>query len=81
MCVESFVFLKPSTLALTVFPSSLLWSYPGPEGRDLIETFYLELCVSRSLTLYILSSCGSLYLSPSAAEEASLMVAEVSADL
>lgn len=34
----------------------------APEGRDLMKTFHLGLLVSMSLTLFILSSCGSLFL-------------------
>jgi hypothetical protein len=47
--------------------SPLLQSFLNPEGSDLMETSHLGLTVPRSLTLWSLPSCGSLYLFPSAA--------------
>lgn len=67
--LEGLGFLVLSTpLALRLFLSPLLPSSLSPEGRDSMETRHLGLSILRSLTLYILSGCGSPHLSPSAAQ-------------
>lgn len=40
--------LSSNPLALTLFLSTLPWSSMGPEGKDLMETSHLGLCVPRS---------------------------------
>jgi hypothetical protein len=52
----------PSPLALTLFLFLLPWGSLNPEGKDLMETSCLGLRVPRSLTLSIMSGCGSLHL-------------------
>lgn len=49
---------------------------PRPEGRNFMEISHLGLSVSVSLTLCILSVCGSLCLFLSGQEEDTLMLAE-----
>jgi len=60
--------------------TSLLRGSPNTEQKGLMETFHLVLSMPRSLTLHI-AWLWSLCLSPSAAEEASLMMAEQGTDL
>jgi hypothetical protein len=63
-----FSWCPPSPLTLILFLSPFLWGSTSPEGKNLMETSYLWPSVLRSLTLYIMSGCHSLYLFPSAAE-------------
>ena len=57
-CALSVLFLPP-----------VLQSFLSSDGRDLLETSYLELSVPRSLTLIVMPGCGSQYLFPSASGE------------
>lgn len=65
---RSLISLVPCVLSgsYILFASSSA-GLPDPEKSDLMEISHLELNVSRSLALCIISGCGSLYLSPSAA--------------
>lgn len=60
----SFIFFIPLG-SHTLLPS-LLGHSLSSAGRDLTETSYLGLSLPRSLTLCIMSDCGSLYSVPSA---------------
>ena len=68
--------IPPSPLTLTRFLPPLVGF---SEGRDLMETSYLGLSVSWSLTFCIISGYG--YLFHLLQEEASLMMAEQGTDL
>lgn len=50
------------SLAFTLLLSSLLQCYLSPEERDLKEKSHLGFSIPRSLTLWIISGCVSLYL-------------------
>ena len=72
-----FSWCPPSPLTLTLFLlPPLAQGSLSPEGKNLMETFYLGLSVPRSLVLSIMHGCGSLILFPSAAGKTFLVMAE-----
>lgn len=58
------------------FYPHLLWDSLSLEMKNLMEASNVELCVPRTLTLCVISGCGSLHLFLSAAGGTSLMMAE-----
>lgn len=70
--VGNLVFLVSSLpLVLTVFLLPLPQDSMIPEGKNLMETFCLELVVPKSLILCIMSSCEYVYLFPYASGRSS----------
>jgi len=64
MCLEGFISVV-SSISLALFLPPLPLGSLCPEGRDLMETFCLELSILRAPSPYISSGCGCLYLFPS----------------
>lgn len=63
-CVYKVLFpwWSSSPPVLAIFLPLPLQNSLSPEGEDLLETFHLRLNIPRSFTLWISSSCQSLYL-------------------